>query len=541
MAEALKPAADTQRIVEWDELPPSVKSIPAGFNPLADGVLMKHQQQWLAIDASIKACKKGRRTGITFAEALGDTIIAASRRDAGGQNVFYIPDTKDKGLEFIGYCARFARVIGEAQKQGISSIEQFLFEDQDERGNSKHITAWRIRFASGFQIVALSSRPANIRGLQGIVVIDEAAFHADVAAVLDASTALLIWGGKIRVISSLNGKKNPFTQFCNDIETGLYGPDAKVLTATFDDAVRNGLYERAMMMAGKPATPDGKAAWYKRIRAAYGPRKSAMREELDAIPRDGGGTVLPGIWVERAMEKGQGRPVLRLTLDADFNAKPAHLRAEWCRGWIEQNLYPLFDRLDRKREHVSGMDYARHRDFSFLLPLEITQMLHRSAPFAIELHNVPTRQQEQILWALFDGLPNWRGSAIDATGSGQTIAEYSADKYGATRIHQVVLNRAWYGEWMPKMVKAFEDGVIELPADADFEGDLRSLENVEGIPMVPAVRREDIKEPDLFRHGDGAIATALAWFASCNRSSPIEHRSLGARQASPRLADFIGA
>ncbi|MCR2726210.1 hypothetical protein NSP06_24420, partial [Salmonella enterica] len=86
------------------------------------------------------------------------------------------------------------------------------FEDQDEGGKTKHITAYRIRFASGFQVCALSSRPANIRGLQGHVVIDEAAFHPDVQGVLDAATALLIWGGQITIISSHNGKNNPFAQ-----------------------------------------------------------------------------------------------------------------------------------------------------------------------------------------------------------------------------------------------------------------------------------------------------------------------------------------
>lgn len=35
-----------------------------------------------------------------------------------------------------------------------------------------------------------------IRGLQGVVVIDEAAYHRDVRAVIDAVNALLIWGGK---------------------------------------------------------------------------------------------------------------------------------------------------------------------------------------------------------------------------------------------------------------------------------------------------------------------------------------------------------
>ena len=137
-------------------------------------------------------------------------------------------------------------------------MEEFLFEDQDEGGKTKHITAYRIRFASGFQVCALSSRPANIRGLQGHVVIDEAAFHPDVQGVLDAATALLIWGGQITIISSHNGKNNPFAQLCRDIEAGRYGADAAVVTVTFDDAVTNGLYERVCFMKARRPRPRAK-------------------------------------------------------------------------------------------------------------------------------------------------------------------------------------------------------------------------------------------------------------------------------------------
>jgi hypothetical protein len=63
----MKPSASTLRVIEWDELPPSVRQIPEGYNPLQQGLLMAHQSAWLAIDAHIKLCEKGRRTGITFA------------------------------------------------------------------------------------------------------------------------------------------------------------------------------------------------------------------------------------------------------------------------------------------------------------------------------------------------------------------------------------------------------------------------------------------------------------------------------------------
>ena len=48
-------------------------------------------------------------------EALDDTIKAAARKSAGGDNVYYIGDTREKGLEYIGYCAKFARVIATAR------------------------------------------------------------------------------------------------------------------------------------------------------------------------------------------------------------------------------------------------------------------------------------------------------------------------------------------------------------------------------------------------------------------------------------------
>jgi phage FluMu gp28-like protein len=146
---ALKPRQDTVRIIDWDELPERARNLPNNLNPFEEGVLMKHQVEWLKIKTDIKACPKGRRTGITFAESFDAVFTAAASKEAGGMSVYYIGDTKEKGLEFIGYCAKFSRVIAEAQGQ-IVQIEEFLFEDQNEK--VKHqITAYRIRYASGFR------------------------------------------------------------------------------------------------------------------------------------------------------------------------------------------------------------------------------------------------------------------------------------------------------------------------------------------------------------------------------------------------------
>lgn len=130
----MKPLASTIRTVEWDELPARAREIPFGFNPFAEGVLMAHQVECLKFDVSILAIPKGRRTGITFALGLNSTLIAGAQKVAGGDNVYYIGDTKEKGLEFIGYVAKFARVIAAQQAEGVSAIEEFLFEDPGRTG-----------------------------------------------------------------------------------------------------------------------------------------------------------------------------------------------------------------------------------------------------------------------------------------------------------------------------------------------------------------------------------------------------------------------
>ncbi|BCH42361.1 TPA: hypothetical protein ME558_004272 [Klebsiella pneumoniae] len=533
----MKPLASTIRTVEWDELPARAREIPFGFNPFADGVLMAHQVECLKYDVSILAIPKGRRTGITFAWGLNSTLIAGAQKAAGGDNVYYIGDTKEKGLEFIGYVAKFARVIAAQQAQDVSAIEEFLFEDQDEQGNTRMIAAYRVRFASGFQVAALSSRPANIRGLQGVVIIDEAAFHADVQGVLDAATALLIWGGRIVVISSENGKNNPFHQFCKDIEEGRYGDDAAVLRITFDDAVTNGLFERVCAMKGEVATVEGKKTWYNRIRNAYGPRKAAMREELDAIPRDGNGICIPGVWIERAMP--EERPVIRLALDDDFIHMTEAERAAWGNDWIDRELRPVMaETLNPEQRHVFGMDFARHRHFSSIVPMAIMQNLCRDVPFLLELNNVPSALQQQILFWLIEHLPRQSGGAMDATGPGMVLAEYTADRYGRPRIAEITLNRKWYGFWMPKFTGLFEDSMIILPRDENTAQDLRAVENIDGVPMVASLEKKDLKDPELVRHGDTAIAGCLANYAALNLATEIAFESTGERDIFRVLSGF---
>jgi phage FluMu gp28-like protein len=487
-----------------EELPRGAE-IPENLDPLADGVLMRHQAEWLEDESDLKLAEKGRRTGVTFAEALDHTLIAAAKKSEGGQNCFYIGDTKDKGREFIGYVAHFARIVaGELAK-----VEEFLFEDQKPDGEIGQIPAFRVRFRSGCRVEALSSRPENIRGLQGTVCIDEAAFHRDVRSVLDSVNALLIWGGKIRVISTHNGILNPFNELIREAKAGRTPFSLHFIP--FEKAVTNGLYKRVCLVKGRTWSAEDEAAWEHRIRASYGPRLAIMRQELDAIPAEAEGAALTRVQIEACMEGDI--PIVRWSQNDDFKNLPEHVRKAAALEFCEREIAPLLAQLDPHRPHYFGEDFARSGDATVILPAVLERTLVRRVVFMVELRNIPFDQQREILFYVVDGLPRFSGGALDANGNGAYLAEKAAQRYGELRIVEVKANQAWYRINSTAYVEAFADRTVVLPRHEDVLQDHQALAYVGGVIKVPDDHR--FKGSDgLDRHGDSAIAGVLMWHAS---------------------------
>ena len=211
------------------------------------GVLLPYQMRWIDDPAPVRVYEKSRRIGISWSTAAEAALIAAASK---GMDVWYIGYNKDMAEEFIRDCADW---IKHYQLVADAIQEEIINDD------GKDILTFVIRCASGFRITALSSRPSNLRGKQGYVIIDEAAFHDQLGELLKAAIALLMWGGKVAVISTHDGVDNPFNQLCEEIRAGKK-PYALHRT-TFDDAVDEGLYRRICQVRGIDWTPEGEAAW----------------------------------------------------------------------------------------------------------------------------------------------------------------------------------------------------------------------------------------------------------------------------------------
>jgi phage terminase large subunit-like protein len=172
---------------------------------------------------------------------------------------------------YIKDCASWAKIFDFA----VQSIKLKWIKDLD-----KDILVYKIRFSNGKAITALSSKPTNLRSKQGDVVLDEAAFHENLEELLKAAFALLMWGGKVRIISTHNGENSEFNQLINQIrnkEKNYY-----LQKTSFLDSVQEGLYKKICLKQEKYYSIQSEKEWIKNIYSIYG---DAATEELDVIPR----------------------------------------------------------------------------------------------------------------------------------------------------------------------------------------------------------------------------------------------------------------
>nr|WP_230472725.1 terminase family protein [Gibbsiella quercinecans] len=459
-------------------------------------VLLGYQRRWIADDSPLKIAEKSRRTGITWAEAADASLTAAKAKSAGGTNHFYVGSNKEMAREFIDAAAMWAKAYDLAAED----VCEEVLKDDD-----KDILTFVIYFSSGFKVQALSSNPSNLRGMQGNVTIDEAAFHDRLAEVLKAALALTMWGAKVRLISTHNGSDNLFNELIQDSRAGK--KRYSVHTITLDDACREGLYKRICQVKKREWSQEAEDQWKADLLRDTATQDDAM-EEYYCVPKNGSGTYLPRSIRERAA-RGDG-PVLRFTGTAAFNELREGQRALDMQEWLETTVLPVLNQLPNKR-HALGEDFARSGHLTVFAPITINDDTTRTVPFLVELANCPYKQQEQALYFICDRLPRRDGIKLDGRGNGNYLAEQAAERYG-DEVEVVMPSVAHYRENMPRFKAAFEDDELVVPKHEDVVNDLGQIVVLRGVPGIDD--RENTGSDGHKRHGDSAYAIFLAYLAS---------------------------
>ncbi|WP_051694165.1 terminase large subunit domain-containing protein [Desulfohalovibrio reitneri] len=470
-------------------------------------LLLPYQRRWVADESAVRVWEKSRRIGASWATAAGAALEAASEKESGGMDVWYISYNKGMTETFIKDCAFWAGIYSLVA----SDMEEFVFEDEDPGGK---VVAFRITFASGHRITGLSSAPRSLRSIQGHIVIDEGAFVDQLAELLKAALAMLMWGGRVDVISTHNGAENPFAELIQETQSGAR--PYSLHRTTFDDALYEGLYRRiCLVKQGKAPTeavraelawsPESEARWRQEMVDFYGDN---AEEELFCVPRRSGGAYLSRALIEARMHPDI--PVLRWSLPDDFVDWSEIRRRRTAEAWCREHLEPVLRSLPSQTCFV-GEDFGRSGDLTVLWVLQRQADLDLRTCLTAELRNAPFTTQQYVLEYLIDRLDRFGGAALDARGNGAFLAEVARQHYGAGLIDEVALSEAWYREHMPRLKQQLEDGTLTLPKDSDVLDDLRAFRVVKGVARLPEKSTRGGAEQ---RHGDSGVALAMAVYAA---------------------------
>lgn len=454
----------------------------ATFAHLPPGNLLLGYQQRslnrLFAGVSLLVIEKSRRIGLTWGLAAYAVLRAAAQPSAGGMNVWYMGYDLEMAREFIDACAMWAKAFNIMAE----AVDEEVLDEKDANGDK--VQAFRIRFSSGFKVVGLPSVARALRGKQGVVIVDEAAFHKGLLEVLKAALAFLMWQGQVIVVSTHDGVGNPFNLLLDDIRGGKR--KGEVMTITFDDAIKDGLYERIALAASiKNREILSKPEWIADIFETYG---EDAEEELGCIPKEGSGSFLSAQDLSACEHPDAGKPEL-----------------------YTGGLYYL------------GRDVARRRDLAVLHGYEEVgdvlwmrdRWLGRNEKFQVQDDAAADLIQARHLVAYW----------IDQSGMGEKVVEDEQRKYGTSRCVGVLFTGPSRLDLAISLKERVEATKLRIPPVPAIRTDFRAIKR-KGSPSggVSLVNEGEV-------HADEFWASALVCrAASMGGGQPYAYHSVSQRE-----------
>lgn len=483
-------------------------------------LLLPSIKRWIEDDSKAKLAVKSRRIGWTYGEAY-DTI---AQRKTGRRpwDYWYTCTDKDSAREFIDYCEFFLGLKG-------AIAERLLIYDNDE-GQEESCWSFVIEPTEGTKIVAMPSRPAALRGKDGDVACDEFAHHQQATELYKAAKSVSKWHGSFRAWSSHNGDATLFSVFeqnCRRVLTAMaIDPDRVDSSPELFQAMQ----AKAREMRVRPvfsyhfcnltrAVQEGFVELYNAITgASYTPESFAQECREECIDDDHYDQEYDG----RARATGGQWLSLMLLAANEDDECPHHDQP--LTGYLGGPCYV-------------GVDFARNRDFTIIWVVEkVGDVFWTRQIRGLQKMDTPTQADElaRILRAI-----QFVTCAMDSTGNGLGLYEYTSRDFGHHRIHGVQ-----FGESVEVGKKG--DKAINIPVRQSMATALKTLLEERKVRLPASddrVRSELLKlkaaytangqltfaaAHDKNGHADHfwALALALSSAIAINKVGPFRGRAL---------------
>ncbi len=394
-----------------------------------------------------------------------------------GRLVTVLSNSRDNGAEFVlkagGICEQLGSVF-----ESVDESPDLLFE------NMRMEVRVTVRGKAG-RIKVLAANPRTARGFSGDLILDEFAFHENSQAIWEAAEPILSSNPDYlcRIASTGNGRHNMFYQMTS---SGLFPLSRVSRTDAWKQGVK--IYDP---ITRQPITPDearakalDKRAYDQNYECGFADENMALltHELISAAEREG----------------------ICVVCEQDWN------------GAAQDIL------LAAKGDLYVGVDVGRNRDLTVISVVErLGEMRTVRALLRISGMRLP-QQQERLGFVC--RMPRFRRAAIDMTGLGLGLFEYSQDAFGVGRVQGVNFSStvpataAIQAEGRKRetvrvteamavaLLQAFEDKRILIPVDLQLRDDLRKPEKI----TTPGGRVSIAATRDEAGHADHFWSLALA-------------------------------
>ena len=447
------------------------------------------QRRWIGDDRPLKIYEKSRRVGATWAASARRTRIAMLRPN---HDCWWMTRDLVTARDFLRYCAEWATYFGLAGQFG----EEVVVVDK------KGQRALALVIRGGGRIVAISSNPNAAAGKGGDIGLDEFALHADQELLLQVSRPVAMWGGQVEIISTHRSSRTLFNQLIRRLARpqGADGQDWSWFRDDIHEALAIGLMGPLNATTAERGRPPRSADGFVAAERSGCPAAYMWHQEYLCDPQE------------------SGNSLLSMTLVGDCEASWEAL----------QQVGRDAAAVGARRQCFAGMDIGRERDLTVIWVVETVGDVAYTRAVKV-LSQVPFQMQLEALLRLLETHRVQR-CAIDATGIGMMLAEQATAHYRGGQVEGVTFTVGLKSDLANRLLRAFEDRRVRVPADAAVRDDLCRVRRV--ATAAGHIRYD--ADADGQGHADRFWALALALYAADHRAARLD------MQALPKRPDTYG-